>query len=425
MMMPFKDLPDVAALRLTNLTVPGYLVGQSASLVAHSLTIVDGVISDAPAEAEVDMQGALALPCFVDMHTHLDKGHIWARQPNPDGTFDGAINAVGVDARANWNADDLRARMDFSLRCAYAHGTRAIRTHLDSHTPQDAITWPVFAEMRDTWAGRIALQAASLSSCDYIEEKDAFSATADLVAGTGGVLGTVTYPNPNIVAQISGFLAAATVRGLEADFHVDETLDPSVNTLRLIAAEVLASHFDAKVVVGHLCSLSTMDETEALHTLDLVAKAGLHVVSLPMCNLYLQDRHTGRTPRNRGITLVHEMKARGINVSFASDNTRDPFYAYGDMDMIEVLREATRIGHLDHADPDWCRTVLTNPAAACGFDAPSLAVGTPVDLVICNARSWNELFARPQSDRIVLRAGRAIDTTLPAYAELDHLMRTH
>jgi cytosine deaminase len=422
-MMPFKTLPDAAALRLTNLTVPGFLLGQQDSLVSHSLTIADGVISDAPAAVEVDMQGALALPCFVDMHTHLDKGHIWPRQPNPNGTFDGALSAVRADAPANWNADDLRARMDFSLRCAYAHGTRAIRTHLDSHAPQDAISWPVFAEMRDAWAGRISLQAACLCSCDYIEDQTAFNATADLVARTGGILGTVTYPTPNIVPQIATFLASAADRGLQADFHVDETLDPSVNTLRLIAAEVLASGFDSKVVVGHLCSLSTMEESEALETLDLVAKAGLHVVSLPMCNLYLQDRHIGRTPRSRGITLVHEMKARGINVSFASDNTRDPFYAYGDMDMIEVLREATRIGHLDHADPDWCRSVLTNPAAACGFDAPSLDIGAPADLVIFKARNWNEFFARPQSDRIVLRAGRAIDTALPDYAELDHLMR--
>jgi cytosine deaminase len=58
-----------------------------------------------------------------------------------------------------------------------------------------------------------------------------------------------------------------------------------------------------------------------------------------------------RTPRWRGVTLVHEMKARGIPVAFASDNTRDPFYAYGDLDMVEVMREATRIAHLDHSMP--------------------------------------------------------------------------
>jgi cytosine deaminase len=146
-----------------------------------------------------------------------------------------------------------------------------------------------------------------------------------------------------------------------------------------------------------------------------------------MCNLYLQDRTpqgTARTPRRRGITLVHEMRARGIRVSFASDNTRDPFYAYGDMDMLEVMREATRIGHLDHSRADWITSFLTDPAATCGFAAPSLAEGAPADLVIVKARSWTELFARPQSDRIVLRDGRQIDRTLPDYAELDPLMRT-
>jgi cytosine deaminase len=44
--------------------------------------------------------------------------------------------------------------------------------------------------------------------------------------------------------------------------------------------------------------------------------------------------------------------------------------------------------------------------------------------VICKARSWTELFARPQADRIVLRNGVRIDRTLPDYAELDPLMTT-
>jgi cytosine deaminase len=201
-------------------------------------------------------------------------------------------------------------------------------------------------------------------------------------------------------------------------------MDASAETLRVIAEAVIETGFDAPVVVGHCCSLSTQDEARAMDTLDMVARAGLHVVSLPMCNLYLQDRQGGRTPRGRGITLVHEMKARGINVSFASDNTRDPFYAYGDMDMLEVMREATRIGHLDHSDANWTHAFLTNPARACGFAAPSLAPGAPADLVICRARDWTELFARPQADRIVLREGKMIDTSLPDYAELDHLMET-
>jgi cytosine deaminase len=69
------------------------------------------------------------------------------------------------------------------------------------------------------------------------------------------------------------------------------------------------------------------------------------------------------------------------------------------------------------------QTVLGNPARACGFDTPSLLHGSPSDIIVFRARDWNELFARPQSGRIVLRQGRAIDRTLPDYSELDALMR--
>ncbi len=407
---------------LRNVTVPGCLVGQDSDLVTIDLSLAGGQIVETGGR-EIDMQRRMVLPCFTDMHTHLDKGHIWPRAANPDGTFMGALTTVAGDRTANWSAEDVRTRMEFSLKCAYAHGTRAIRTHLDSIPPQDSISWPVFTEMREAWAGRIDLQAASLIGCDTMESiADGYAATADIVAASGGVLGMVTYPVPDLKQRLLEFFDLAGARGLEVDFHTDETMDPGSETLRLIAETVLEIGWDKPVAVGHCCSLSTQDEARAGDTLDLVAKAGLNVVSLPMCNLYLQDRHAGRTPRNRGLTLVHEMVARGIRVAFASDNTRDPFYAYGDMDMVEVMREATRLGHLDHSRSDWPSAFLCNPTDACGFPVQDLAAGHPADLIIFSARNWTELFSRPQSDRIVLRGGRAIDTTLPAYSELDALM---
>jgi cytosine deaminase len=421
-MMDFAHLPP-GPLTLENVTVPACLLGLPGDLIRTGLSLDGGRIVAGPFPA-VDMGGAMVLPAFTDMHTHLDKGHIWARSPNPDGTFMGALTAAGTDREARWSAEDVRRRMDFALRCAFAHGTRAVRTHLDSIPPQDGISFPVFADLRADWAGRIDLQAACLVGCEGVDADGAFRATADIVAAHGGVLGAVTYPIPDVAARIRTLLRLAEERGLSADFHADETMDATTNTLAEIAKAVIETGFSAPVVVGHCCSVSVMDEGEADRTLDLVARAGLHIVSLPMCNLYLQDRHAARTPRRRGITLVHEMRARGINVSFASDNTRDPFYAYGDLDMLEVLREATRIGHLDHSAPDWVQSVLANPARACGFPAPSLTEGAPADLLVFKARSWTELFARPQSDRIVIRRGQQIDRTLPDYAELDDLMRT-
>jgi len=419
--MDFHVLPS-GDITLNNLTIASCLLDQPGDLTRIDLNISDGKITDRPGPP-VDMKGAMVFPAFVDMHTHLDKGHIWARAPNPDGTFMGALTTVGADRASNWSADDVRARMDFGLRSAYAHGTRAIRTHLDSPDQQDAISFPVFRELRDEWAGRIELQAACLASIENVDTDGFFPTTAQIVAESGGILGCVSYPVPDLKERLLLFFDIARSLGLAVDLHVDETLDPETATLRVIAETILDTGFDAPVTVGHCCSLTTQDEAEAMRTLDLVTKAGINVVSLPMCNMYLQDRSPGRTPRYRGVTLVHEMRERGINVSFASDNTRDPFYAYGDLDMIEVMREATRIGHLDHSASDWPRAFLTNPAKACGFAPLSLSAGEPADLVICKARSWTELFARPQSDRIVMRDGIQIDRTLPDYCELDALMR--
>lgn len=408
--------------RLRNVTVPGCLIGQSEDLVVTDLTIWDERIQEGGG-TDVEMQRAMVLPCFVDMHTHLDKGHIWPRAANPDGTFMGALTTVGNDRRDNWTAEDVRARMEFSLRCAYAHGTRAIRTHLDSLRPQDEISWPIFAELRDEWAGAIDLQAASLIGCDSYENiRTDYADTADIVAAAGGVFGMVTYPVPDLRQRLYDFFDLAGARDLEVDFHTDETMDPASETLKMIAEVVQEIGWTRPVTVGHCCSVSQQNEATALATLDEVAKAGLNVVSLPMCNLYLQDRLAHRTPRQRGITLVHEMWHRGINLSFASDNTRDPFYAYGDLDMVEVMQQATRIGHLDHSHSQWPTAFLTNPAQACGFDAPSLKPGALADLIIFSARDWSEFFSRPQTDRIVLRGGQPIEASLPDYSELDHLM---
>jgi len=110
-------------------------------------------------------------------------------------------------------------------------------------------------------------------------------------------------------------------------------------------------------------------------------------------------------------------------VMVASDNTRDPFHAYGDLDLIEVFREATRIGHLDHCERPWVAALAATPAHVMRLPAHGrIAIGGPADLVITRARTFNELLSRPQADRIVMLAGRQIDTTLPDHRELDGLM---
>lgn len=379
----------------------------------------------------VDLDRGLLLPLFVDMHTHLDKGHIWPRRGNPDGRFMSALEAVRDDSRAHWTAEDVTRRMEFSLSAAYAHGTRAIRTHIDSTPPQDAISWPVFEAMRAAWAGRIDLQAVSLVGPDTMVDRDVMDALARRVKAAGGVLGGSVAVYPAVRKAIETTVSVAAAHGLDLDLHIDETHEPEAHALRVLAETVIAARFPGRVVAGHCCSLTRHAADEQDRTLDLVAEAGIAVVSLPMCNMYLQDRDAitvpgtdgRRTPRWRGVTLVKEMRARGIPVAISSDNTRDPFYAYGDLDGMEVLREGVRILQLDHPLGDFVDVMSASPADITGFAAHGrLGVGNAADFIAVGARTYTELFARPQADRAVVRGGRRVAADLPDYRDLDDLL---
>lgn len=442
----FAAVPAGDSYTLANATVPASLVEglagtpDSEGLLRADIAIAGGrIASIAPAAAgntpnasgqsvRVELDGGMVLPCFVDMHTHLDKGHIWPRSPNVDGTFLGAIHANTADRDAHWSAEDIAARMDFSLRTAYAHGTRAIRTHLDSDNPQHRITWPLFAEMREKWAGRIDLQAVSIVGVEGLRDDAYAEELADMVAEHGGILGAALYPVPDLDRLLERLMHRAANRGLDLDFHADESGNPAAATLRAVAETALRTDFPGRIVAGHCCSLAVQPEAEAEATMARVADAGIAVVSLPMCNMYLQNREPAqplRTPRWRGVTLLHELARHGVPVAVASDNTRDPFYAYGDMDMLEVFREAVRILHLDHPIAPWIDIITRAPAAIIGLPQyGTLAPGASADLVLTRARSYTELLSRPQADRSVIRGGRAIDTTLPDYRELDGPSRT-
>jgi cytosine/creatinine deaminase len=375
----------------------------------------------------VDLRGGIALPRFVDMHTHIDKGHIWTRSPNPDGSFFGARSAVAADRDAKWSAEDVQARMDFSLRCAFAHGTGALRTHLDSLGKQTAISWKVFAEMREAWKDRIALQAVALFPSDLaVDDEPQFRMIVNTVARHGGKLGGITFlgeaPGPKLELALDRIFGLAAAHGLDLDLHVDESTSPDACSLERIAVAGLRHRFMGRIVAGHCCSLSLATDEERSRVIERLGEARIAIVSLPMCNMYLQDRRPGRTPRLRGTAPLLELDAAGVAVAVASDNTRDPFYAYGDLDMLEVFREATRILHLDHSERPWLRLLGLAAAEIAGFSRHGrIAVGLPADLVLTQARSVQELVSRPQCDRAVLVDGRAIDTALPDYRELDPL----
>ena len=376
----------------------------------------------APVGATVaDLAGALVFPAFVDAHVHLDKAHTWYRAPNRTGTFFDALSTLGQDAK-NWTAADLERRAEFSLQSAYAHGTRIIRTHLDTRLTWGDTSHRVMAGLRQRWAGRIELQTVPLCGIADFAGPDA-GGLADLAIGHGAVaLGGFAVMSAELPGYFDRQLALARERGVGLDLHVDENGNPDSECLRLVAEAVLRSEFPYPVVCGHCCSLSVQPPERQRATIDLVKAAGIRVISLPLCNLYLQDRRTAGFPRNphwRGLTLIQDLLDAGVPVACASDNVRDAFYAFGDFDLLEVYTQSVRLAHLDTRLAESVR-VVTSTAAVC-VDRPEygqIAPGAPAHLVISAARSFSDLLSRPAAPRQCVDGEKIHVPPLPDYREL-------
>ncbi|MEM8868715.1 MAG: cytosine deaminase [Verrucomicrobiota bacterium] len=402
-------------------------------LLPCDITVANGLITSVQEAGKaslkegskrIDLSGRIVLPGFVDSHVHLDKAFTWDRAPNLRGEFWDAIELLGRD-KDNWTEEDLYLRGSFALRCAEANGTVAMRTHVDTGLDWGDVSRATMQRLREEWAGRIEIQTVSLCGIEQYSEPGGRKIAEATMAYPGALLGGMPQMNPDLDKQLDYFFDLAAEMGAGVDLHVDENGNPEAECLRHVAETVLRKEFPYPVTCGHVCSLAVQDPARAASTIDLVKQSGIHIVSLPMCNLYLQGRPSESgvrgTPRWRGVTLLHEFLAAGVSTACASDNVRDAFYAWGDFDMFEVLIQSLRIAHLDTLPGNAFAMVSHNAATLMGLPQfGRIEPGKDGRLIAFEATSLNELFSRPKQKRELL--GFATDISEPPpYHELGEL----
>ena len=427
----------------------------------------------------VDCGGCLLVACFADSHTHLVKTHTHPRARNAMGSINGAL-AQEVEDQPRWaacaccrpealtggshhaggargavcpKANDVKRRMSFALETAYAHGSRAIRTHLDGTAADDATlvdtVYASFATCRDEWArkGLVVQGVANLYLPLWSDETIA-KPFADRAAAEGALLGAycgnvAETPPQDTLRHAAALFTHAIRLNLPVDCHVDETNDSRCRGLSALVHALLDARsvgYAQPVVFGHCTALSLQPP----HVLRPICAALAQckpccVVVNPSTNLGLQDRRGSqpphcafidasepRTPKWRGFAPVQELAAAGVDVAAASDNVRDWWHPYGDYDLLETWKNAVTLGHLDTAPNEgrWASLVSSTPARAMGLGSEPFVAGAPADLILFpRARRVSELFSRPHgSGRIVLRRGRVQRAVVPSYRALDDLV---
>jgi cytosine deaminase len=355
------------------------------------------------------------LPGLVEAHTHIDKAFTLSRLGALRPGLLAAIETMIAD-RLTWTEADVHARATRCLQWAFDAGVVTLRTHCDWWEPQGTpLAWGVLRSLGDEWADRIALERVSLIALHLFGERDGARALAKTVAasGPGACLGAFVHSTNWSPQSLRHLFEAAEDFGLDVDLHCDEELNPQAEGLATTAALLREMAFGGRVVCGHTCALAVQPEAQALATLDAVAAAPITMVSLPTTNLLLQDARTGRTPRQRGITLVKEARARGIPMLISTDNVQDAFCRAGSFDPVEALAVGALAAQLEHPFDEWSESICRGDWLTRSPTAPPLQAGAVADLVIFDSADAHGWPTRAQS-RVVLRAGRVVAGSVPA-----------
>jgi len=369
--------------------------------------------AEAPPWPRLDLGGRVVLPGFVDAHQHLDKTHLFPAVGNESGTLDEAAAAVRRHY-ATCTADEVASRARQGLDLAIAAGTTALRTHVDTGRHAGLRGIEALLGLRGEYRGRVRLQVVAMAAVDpdgSFAETDVVEAARMGVDAVGGAPWRAVPPAR--AGCLERLFRIAEGAGLPLDLHADESLDPADRTILEIARRARRTAIGHRVVAGHCCSLAAMPDAEAEEVIAEVAASGVHVVTLPAVNLFLQGRsHAQPTPR--GLTRVRELLAGGVGVSAASDNVRDPFYPFGDGDLLRLAALVCAVAHLPgRAGMETALAMVTEyPARAIGLETRyGVRPGAWADLVVLDlagpAGAEHVLSAQP-ARRLVLCGGAPV-----------------
>lgn len=347
-------------------------------------------------EPGLERPARILLPGLVESHVHLDKCHSVERCRDVGGGLDAAIEAQLRD-KALWTAEDLRTRASRGLSELIAAGCRAVRTHIDWTTgpgqPERPVAWGVLGELaRDAARHGVTLQRAALTGIDEMADPARAASVARGVAETGGVLGSFVLRHPDRKQGLRNLFGLADRHGLPLDFHVDEGLDPALDGLELIADIAAETGFGGPILCGHACSLASRSDDDVARIGDKLAAGGIAVAVLPATNLYLQGRRAG-TPDRRGITRLHELAARGVEIVIGTDNVRDAFCPVGRHDPVNSLSLAVLAGHLDPPFGRHLRGITSAARRALGLPGLDIEGAAAADLLCFEAPSLSGLIA--------------------------------
>ncbi|KSV83474.1 amidohydrolase [Sinorhizobium sp. GL28] len=352
------------------------------------------------AAAGIDGDGLVALPGFINTHSHVDKS--WWGKPWVPYSYSERPTVEG------WIANERAQRDKYGipnasssatvLRQFIRNGTTATRTHIDVDLGVGLRGLECVQAARAEVGDAIQVETVAFPQDGVLRRPgvmklldEAAAAGVDKIGGLDP--GTI---DGDVEKVLDGLFDIAVNRNVGLDLHLHEFGSLGVYEFRQVMRRTIDAGLQGKVTISHGFVLGTLPAKVQEEIVEKLAEAGVSWTTVAM---------GGTAP-----LPWQQMQTHGVPLGLGADGIRDLWSPFGDGDMLRVAHQFARLHGLRHDDKLVAAVDLATRRGGhfVGRDMHDLTVGARADIVLVDAENVPDALVRCPPRRLVISGGRVV-----------------
>lgn len=391
-----------------NARLRGSESGLSGLAILDGRLAAIGPLADAEGRVEIDADGNLVTPSYVNPHLHLCK--VWTLPMMSEEALNAyqgegmgqALSAIDLASKvketyhASWIVKNARR----AVALAALHGTLHIRAFADVDGKAKLEGVKALLAVRDEFRGIVDVQVVAFAQDGILRDpgtdalmREAMTLGADVVGG----IPWIEYTDADAKAHIDICFDLAQEFGKDVSMLLDDAGDAGLRTLEMMALEAIRRGWEGRALAHHCRAMSLYPGPYLQRLAGTLRRARVSVVT---------DPHTGPLHAR-----VKELLADGINVCLGQDDISDAYYPFGRNNMLEVAFLASHLlWMMSRREIETLYDMITTaPAKAMNVADFGLAIGRPANLVVLDQPDVVEALRFHAPPRAVISHGRIVD----------------
>ena len=347
-------------------------------------------------DEEIDLNGKLVLPPYVDPHLHLDYVYTLSelgQEGAGSGTLFEAIE-LWPQFKKTLTVESVKRLAMKGIKDEVSQGVQHIRTHIDVTDP-NFTALKAMLEMKQDLKDIVDIQIVAFPQEGMYMYKGGLELVEEALKMGADVVGGIPHYEPAREfgeKSVHDIVKLALKYDKLIDVHCDETDDPHSRFVELLNGLVYMEDYGSRTTASHTCSFGSADDSYAFRMLDIFQKTKMNFIACPTENAYLQGRQD-TYPKRRGLTRVKEFIEYGINVAFAQDSINDPWYPMGNGNMMNILDNGIHLAQImSSEDVKTNFDLITYNGARCLNiqDSYGIEVGKAANFIVLNENTVYE-----------------------------------